>query len=511
MTLYQICTQNRIWGILGSLTLSVIFGSVRVEAGSDQALRDSGRPAAQSMVATQPTDVTKLEEAIAVANADELPRLEVKIARLLQERPTDIHANYLMSTLLLRMFTVEPGSFSLIKQSTELAAQTYDLDRSSDLGIAALANILEVSGETERGLAMLNEVTRRGSKLGWRSNLAKARLLSNGRNPELVIKQLDQTLLSPGVSHELIAPTLIAALLEKYEGEEEIKELQQWSRRCHATDIQLAIASAYAMNGYNDAAMKIYASIITMNPRNIEALINHGIIALRSQRTEIAIQRFKDAIKYATYAGDLTAAKTHLALALILEKKDSQAAREASYAAIKSASDSEGVLVGILAAYRRHGDVKTTLSFLEGLEYSVPGLHLGHALKAELLSEKLGRYYDAMISFTNAIALEPGRSEYYNGRGLTWMGIGRIETALSDFESATFANPDDASARYNVACALARLGRKEDALASLGKAFELDERLLAHAQSDQDLASLRSEPLFKALLNPEARQVSVAH
>ena len=91
------------------------------------------------------------------------------------------------------------------------------------------------------------------------------------------------------------------------------------------------------------------------------------------------------------------------------------------------------------------------------------------------------------------------------------MGVGRLETALSDFESATLANPDDASARYNVACALARLGRKEDALVSLGKAFELDERLLAHAINDQDLMSLRAEPMFKSLLNGDTKQVSVAH
>lgn len=505
MTKSQFSTQFRIWGISGSLSAALLWTSPECLAGGRSvvyALQTDG---------VESTNTIKLEEAIASANDEELSHLEIKVARLLQESPSNLQANYLMSTLLLRMFTLDPGSYSLIKQSTELAAQTYDLDRKSDLGIAALANILETSGEFERGIAMLNDVTKRGFPLGWRSQLAKAKLLANGHNPDAVLKLLDDALSSSEASHVLIAPTLIAVILEKYDGESQINEMQAWTKRCRSVAIELALGSAYAMNGRIQDAMKVYESVISHNPKNIEALINYGILALKDQKTEMAIRRFKEAIAFASNTGDKTAAKTHLALALIIQKRDQQAARLAAYDAIKSAGDSEGVLVGILAAYRRHGNVQTTLSFLEGLENSVPGLHLGYALKAELLSEKMGRYYDAMRSFTNAITLDPGRSEYYNGRGLAWMGVGRLETALSDFESATLANPDDASARYNVACALARLGRKEDALVSLGKAFELDERLLAHAINDQDLMSLRAEPMFKSLLNGDTKQVSVAH
>jgi tetratricopeptide (TPR) repeat protein len=257
--------------------------------------------------------------------------------------------------------------------------------------------------------------------------------------------------------------------------------------------------------------MKIYTSILADHPDNIEALINQGMIALKQKNNGLAVKRFTSAVSHAMFPGDKIAAQTHLALALINENKSPELAKKAAYEAIKGANDNEGALVGILAAYRRAGSVQATLSFLDGLEFSVPGLHLGYALKAELLSERLGRHYEAMQSFTNAIALDPGRSEYYNGRGLAWMGIGRLEIALADFENATYANPDDASARYNVACALARLGRKEDAVVSLGIAFQMDEKLMLHAETDQDLLVLRSEPSFKSLFNGESKQISVAH
>ena len=211
MTKSQFSTQFRIWGISGSLSAALLWTSPECLAGGRSvvyALQTDG---------VESTNTIKLEEAIASANDEELSHLEIKVARLLQESPSNLQANYLMSTLLLRMFTLDPGSYSLIKQSTELAAQTYDLDRKSDLGIAALANILETSGEFERGIAMLNDVTKRGFPLGWRSQLAKAKLLANGHNPDAVLKLLDDALSSSEASHVLIAPTLIAVILEKYD------------------------------------------------------------------------------------------------------------------------------------------------------------------------------------------------------------------------------------------------------------------------------------------------------
>lgn len=456
-------------------------------------------------------NLRSLEDEIVTASDMELDHLELRVARLLQENPNNVYANYLMSTLLLRMFTLDPGSYSLIKQSTELAAQTYELDRYGDLGVAALANILETSGDFERGLALLNDVTRRGQSLGWRSGLVKAKILSNGPNPHLALKQLEEIISMPGASRALISPTLVSVILESYEGEDQIRVLRQWRERCSSLSFELALAAAYAVNDRLDDASSIYESILAHDYRNIEALINDGILSLKKQKTELAIKRFRSAVEFSRLPSEKTTAQTHLSLALIALKRDPENARKAAYDAIRSASDTEGVLVGILAAYRRHASIQTTLAFLDGLEVSVPGLHLGYAVKAELLSEKFGRHYDAMRAFTNAITLEPGRSEYYNGRGLTWMGIGQLETALADFESATTTNPDDASARYNVACALARLGRKQDAITSLSKAFELDERLIVHAKTDQDLNALRQEPAFKSLLNSDQSESILAH
>lgn len=457
-------------------------------------------------------NIKSIEEAIADANADELPKLEIQIARIMQKKPSDLNASYLMSTLLLKMFTLDPGSYSLIRQSTELAAQTYDLDHKSDLAIAALANILEATGENERGLSLLSDASKRGITLGWRSDLAKARLLFNGKNADTVLAVLSHALAQDDASSELIAPTLISAILSRYDGDEQINELRKWAKRRDCVHLELALANSLALNSRYDEAMAVYKRVLTKKPDNTEALMSEGVIAIRHLKLpDIAIQKFKLAAISAKYPSDRTAAQTHLALTLIGQKRDFIAANTAAIAAISGASDREGILVAILAAYRKNADTSLTMSLLEGLEKNVPGLHLAHAMKGELLSERLGRHRDAARSFTDAITLEPGRSEYYNGRGLAWMGMGNLTNALTDFENAAATNPDDASARYNVACAQARLGQREDAMASLAKALEMDARLRSNARTDQDLIALRNDPAFKALMDESSKQVSVAH
>lgn len=65
---------------------------------------------------------------------------------------------------------------------------------------------------------------------------------------------------------------------------------------------------------------------------------------------------------------------------------------------------------------------------------------------------------------------------------------------------ATELRPQDAAARYNLACAQARSGRSAEALASLERALDLGIARPEQMADDEDLASLRDEPAFRRLL-----------
>jgi tetratricopeptide (TPR) repeat protein len=63
-------------------------------------------------------------------------------------------------------------------------------------------------------------------------------------------------------------------------------------------------------------------------------------------------------------------------------------------------------------------------------------------------------------------------------------------------------HPETAICRYNLACTLVALGRRDEALASLRAAVEggLAPRLAAGIAADADLAPLRGDPRFDALV-----------
>lgn len=70
------------------------------------------------------------------------------------------------------------------------------------------------------------------------------------------------------------------------------------------------------------------------------------------------------------------------------------------------------------------------------------------------------------------------------------------DKAIDVLEGHLAETPDNPGAHYNLACAKARAGRTEEALDLLTRAIELRPTFAEHAQTDDDLASLRGDPRF---------------
>lgn len=84
-------------------------------------------------------------------------------------------------------------------------------------------------------------------------------------------------------------------------------------------------------------------------------------------------------------------------------------------------------------------------------------------------------------------------------RGDALMGEGKHAEALALYTQAMEAGNTRDNTAYSAACALALLGRKQEALAQLSRAAEWGFRNAQWMQQDENLASLRSEPGFTAL------------
>jgi tetratricopeptide (TPR) repeat protein len=122
-----------------------------------------------------------------------------------------------------------------------------------------------------------------------------------------------------------------------------------------------------------------------------------------------------------------------------------------------------------------------------------------HAILGETLSEHLSQHQDAISAFTDAITLDPERGDFYNGMGLAYYRAKNYPQALKLFAAAMRLDPKDAVAKYNEACVLSILGRRDEALESLADAISLDPQLLQTARKDTDLANIRSVPRFREI------------
>lgn len=87
--------------------------------------------------------------------------------------------------------------------------------------------------------------------------------------------------------------------------------------------------------------------------------------------------------------------------------------------------------------------------------------------------------------------------------------LGRPRAALVAADLALAADPDYAIARYNRACARARLGDVDGALADLAALAASAPGVVAGAAGDPDVAPLRGDPRFGAIV-AAARRASTA-
>jgi mannose-6-phosphate isomerase-like protein (cupin superfamily) len=104
-----------------------------------------------------------------------------------------------------------------------------------------------------------------------------------------------------------------------------------------------------------------------------------------------------------------------------------------------------------------------------------------------------------------AVGGEPGRAYEPSGYEV-WSQLGALfqageYEAVADRGRELIAqNPQYPTPIYNVACAEALAGRKEDAIEHLRQAIALSERFREYAKGDSDFDSIRDEPSFQELV-----------
>ncbi len=156
------------------------------------------------------------------------------------------------------------------------------------------------------------------------------------------------------------------------------------------------------------------------------------------------------------------------------------------------------------ACFQR-GDLEKALQLFEEAS-QVREDHEALYFAAQTLSA-LGRTDEAVEAYRRALPvierlleLNPDDGRACTMAAVSWSRLGNREQGLQWAERATGVDPDDASVCYNVACLFALEGELDRALKNLGCAFEVGFAHRDWIEHDPDLASLRDDPRFQALV-----------
>ena len=103
--------------------------------------------------------------------------------------------------------------------------------------------------------------------------------------------------------------------------------------------------------------------------------------------------------------------------------------------------------------------------------------------------------YESLV----AAGAKDGPALYRTGMDL--LNAGRYDLAEKAFRASAAAGNRVAASTYNAACALARAGKKGEALDTLQKAIELGYTDARHMERDDDLGGIQDEKRFTELVN----------
>jgi predicted Zn-dependent protease len=108
--------------------------------------------------------------------------------------------------------------------------------------------------------------------------------------------------------------------------------------------------------------------------------------------------------------------------------------------------------------------------------------------------------------FESVLRREPRYAIVVELLGGLYTRQGRIADGLKMDRRLVKLQPDNSTARYNLACSLALSKRKSAALRELHHAVKLGYRDFDWMQQDPDLDALKQHPAFQGLLDSLSRQ-----
>ena len=284
-------------------------------------------------------------------------------------------------------------------------------------------------------------------------------------------------------------------------------------------------------------AEALYRAILQAQPKHPDANHNLGVLAVSSNKSDLALPLFKTALeanpsqgqfwlsyidtlikekqfdtarnlleqgKKAGLAGEkVDALEAHLATSLLVQNPESplptkknptftQQRKKVSSKKEKkknSSSDqknlnqaqspSQAEVNALLENYQ-----KGLYDLAENLAKTISQKYPNHQFCWKVLGavfKQTGRLQDSLIANQKAVEISPNDAEAQSNLGVTLKELGRLEDAETSYKKAIAIKPDYAEAHSNLGITLQELGRLEDALTAVIKSIKIESTLVAKA------------------------------
>ncbi len=237
--------------------------------------------------------------------------------------------------------------------------------------------------------------------------------------------------------------------------------------------ILITYGEIHQKRGDTDQATKTFQEALDINdkmgflPDKLAVLYKMGLFFKDINRYDDAIARFREAIPIAEKLGNMVSKSRIIEKIgrVLLLKKDNDAAERSFRDAIEANSRND-------VAWYSLGDYY----------YDRDNFH------------------EAESCYRKAIELSPKEIGYYNDLAIACLKQGRAVEAKSIIEKARAADPNNPYFVFTAARIMAILGEIDSSLALLRQAITKDPSLAATARVSKELASLRDDARFKALV-----------
>ena len=244
---------------------------------------------------------------------------------------------------------------------------------------------------------------------------------------------------------------------------------------CHADTLPsteeelLSLGSSEVARGNLDDALRIYDSVIQLNPLSDRAYNARGVILLRMGQCEKASGNFIQATKIAPGNSVL---QLNLALAEECAGKTGQAATTLNKILSNNSQD-EGAWMTLASVYEQGGNFTDALHAYDSV-IAINRSNTEAWIRKSVLLANLGQYPDAMDSFNNSLNISPDNPTILYNKGVLLEKMNQFRDAIGVYNRVIALEPNSSKAWLNKGSIYWNHNRLNESLTALDTALSID-------------------------------------